>query len=172
MAIAAYGQVIRIDPRHAKAHHNLANIRFRLGDYQSAAEGYRRAFELDPEYMLAAFHYGWTLRQLNRPEEAERAFRRCLEIPASDPRAQNTRVDCAFGLGSLRQRAGDYETSATLMEHVLAVHPMHLEARYHLGIAYRQLGRLDEAERELELHRKLLQARRERAPAFDVQTDP
>jgi tetratricopeptide (TPR) repeat protein len=171
-AIRAYERVIEIEPDYAKAHHNIANIHFRRGDYESAGEGYRRALELNPDYVLAAFHYGWTLRQLNRPEEAERTFRRCLEIPAEGAAAERTRVDCRFGLGSLRQRAGDFETSAKMMEQVLSVHPTHPEARYYLGIAYRQLGRLEEAERELEFHRKMLSARRKRAPVFDMQTDP
>jgi len=171
-AIKAYEQVLRIDPEHSRAHHNLANIRFRRSEYEAAASEYARALELDPSYILAAFHYGWTLRLLNRPEEAEQVFQHCLELSADDPRARNTSADCLFGLGSLRHRAGDYETSAKMMEQVLRTYPTHPEARYYLGMAYRQLGRLEEAKRELELHSKLLSAQRKRAPEFDVSEEP
>jgi tetratricopeptide (TPR) repeat protein len=170
-AIRAYEELIRLDPDDARAHHNLANIHFRAGDYEAAERGYRRATQLDTLYILAAFHHGWTLRQLNRPEQAEQVFRHCLEIPVWDAQGRNTRVDCLFGLGSLRHRAGDYETSAKIMQQVLSVHPTHPEARYYLGIAYRQLGDLEQAARELEFHRQMLGSRRPRLPAFDTPTD-
>jgi len=160
-AIVAYRRLIEIDPEHAKAHHNLGNVHFRRGDLETAAAEYGNALKLDPDYMLAAFHHGWMLRQLGRAEEAERSFRRCLELPADDPQALRTRVDCLFGLGSIRHRAGDYESSAQMMEQVLSVHRGHPEARYYLGMAYRQLGRIDDAEQQLEIHRRMLSARRE-----------
>ena len=160
-AIEAYRRLIEIDPEHTKAHHNLGNVHFRRGDLENAAIEYGKALELDPDYMLAAFHHGWMLRQLGRAEEAEQSFRLCLDLPADDPQALRTRVDCLFGLGSIRHRAGDYESSAQMMEQVLSVHRGHPEARYYLGMAYRQLGRIDEAERQLEIHRRMLSARRE-----------
>ena len=160
-AIEAYGRLLEIDPEHAKAHHNLGNVYFRRGDLENAVLEYGKALELEPDYMLAAFHRGWMLRELGRADEAERSFRLCLELPAADPRATRTRVDCVFGLGSIRHRAGDYEASAQMMEQVLRVHRDHLEARYYLGMAYRQLGRTDEAEQQLEIHRQMLRSRRE-----------
>ncbi len=171
-AIRAYERTIELDPEHTKAHHNLGNVHYRRGALDEAVVYYSQALELDPEYMLAAFHKGWTLRELNRGEEAEPAFKRCLEIPAKGPRQQRTRVDCMFGLGSLRHRAGDYLLSATLMEQVLSVHPGHPEARYYLGIAYRQQGRLEDAERQLEVHRQMLSARRQPVPMADEPTKP
>lgn len=171
-AIADYGRLIEIDPQNAKAHHNLGNVYFRRGDFDAAAREYGRSLEIDPSYLLAAFHHGWTLRQIGRSEEAERAFRQCLDIPGDDARDRRTHVDCLFGLGSIRHRAGDYAASAKMMEQVLAVHRGHPEARYYLGMAYRQLGRLEEAERQLEIHRQMLSARRHAAPVDDQATDP
>jgi tetratricopeptide (TPR) repeat protein len=171
-AIGAYERLIEIEPEDGRAHHNLANIHYRLSRYEEAVEGYRRAFELDAGYVLAAFHYGWTLRQLNRAEKAEWAFRRCLEIQTDDPSARNTKVDCLFGLASIRHRARDYASSAEMMERVLAVHPDHVEARYYLGMAYRQLGRLNEAREQLEIHRRMLSARRVTAPTLDARIEP
>lgn len=163
-SIEAYRRAIEIDPRSAKAHHNLANVHFRRGAYEEAAEAYGRALEIDPDYLLAAFHHGWTLRQLNRAEEAEAAFIRCLKIPAEGDRENKTRADCVFGLGSIRHRAGDYAASAQAMEQVVRVHPGHLEARYYLGMAYRQLGRLEEAREQLEIHAQMLRTQRVPVP--------
>jgi tetratricopeptide (TPR) repeat protein len=159
-AIAANARALALAPDNVKAHHNVANIYFRKGDFERAADSYARALELDPQHALAAFHLGWTLRQIHRPAEAEQAFERCLAISAGDEQRAGTRIDCLFGLGSLRHRAGDYEASARRMEQVLEYHPDHPEARYYLGMAYRQLGRLDEAREQLKMHGRLLDQRR------------
>ncbi len=95
-----------------------------------------------------------------------------MEIPADDAQKGKIRIDCLFGLGSLRHRAGDYETSAAAMEQVLSVHPTHFEARYYLGMAYRQLGRLEEAKKQLDLHAKMLNARRKALDASEKPADP
>lgn len=163
-ALSAYEQVVRLDPEHATGHHNLGNVRFRRGEFEAAIKDYARALELKPDYQLAAFHHGWTLRQVGRSDEAEVAFRICLQIPPTGPRSINTRIDCMFGLGSLRHRAGDFEESARMMEQVLSVHRGHPEARYYLGIAYRQLGRIEEAVQQLEFHRTMMRAKRAQSP--------
>ena len=171
-AIQAYDRAIELEPDHVKAHHNLANVYFRKGDFEPAAANYGRALELDPDYMLAAFHLGWTLRQLHRAGPAQETFERCLKIQADTPRKQRTRVDCIFGLGSIRHRAGDYVSSAAMMEQVLQFHPSHYEARYYLGMAYRQLGRRDEALAQLEIHGKMLSRRHEAMEALEPPMDP
>lgn len=162
-AIAAYRKAIELDPS-ATTYNNLANIYFRRGDYDTAAEFYGRALAVDPNYLLARFHHGWCLRQLNRAAEAEAAFSSCLGIAPQNDRERQTLLDCLFGLGSMRHRAGDYETSARMMEQVLAVHPAHPEARYYLGMAYRQLGRVEDARVQLEMHAQFMRSRHPGTP--------
>ena len=162
-AIEAYGKALELEPA-AKTYNNLANVYFRRGDYESAAGYYGRAVEADPDYLLAAFHHGWCLRELQRPEEAEAAFSHCMEIAPRNDRERQTRVDCLFGFGSTRHRAGDYEAAARAMEQVVTVHPGHLEARYYLGMAYRQLGRMDDARAQLEIHSRIMKENRKEPP--------
>ena len=45
--------------------------------------------------------------------------------------------------------------------YVLAVLPAHPEARYYLAMAYRQLGRTEEARELLRIHQQMLDARRD-----------
>lgn len=163
-AIAAYRELLEIEPRHKRALNNLANVYFRQGRYDEAVGWYERALDVDPDYLLAAFHYAWVLRQLNRPEEAEPMFVRCLELQATDDRERKTRADSLYYLGALRFRSGDHEQTARYMEQVLAVAPGHAEARYYLGMAYRHLGRMDEAREQLEVHRRLLRSARKDEP--------
>jgi len=159
-ALEAYGHAVELEPESARIHNNIANVYFKRGDHESAAPAYARALELDPDYLLASFHYGWVLRQLNRAAQAEAAFTHCLEIPARNDRERKTLVDCKFGLGSMRHRAGDYAAAARLLEDVIVVHPSHPEARYLLGMAYRNLDRPDEAKKQFEIHAQITRARR------------
>ena len=159
-AIEAYEHAIEINPLQKKALNNLANVYFRQGRYADAAVWYGEALEVDPDYLLASFHYGWTLRQLNRLDEAEKVFQHCKEIPASSDRERMTHLDCHFYVGSIKFRKGEYRSAARIMEEVLSARPGHSEARYFLGLSYRKMGRFDEAAEQLEIHRQMLQAMR------------
>lgn len=157
-AVDAYTRAIEIDPRHVKAQNNLANVQFRRGDFPAAERAYRRAVEIDPNYLFGHYHLGWVLRQLDRPQAAEEAFQRCVSLPARSDRQRATQIECSYYIGTLRFRAGDWSAAAQLLEQVLTVNPRHPEARHYLGLAYRHLGRLQDARRELETHRQNLRA--------------
>ena len=159
-AIEAYERAVQLDPLQKKALNNLANVYFRQGRYDEAAVWYGKALEVDPDYLLATFHYGWTLRQLNRLDEAEQVFEHCKQIPASNDRERRTYVDCHFYVGSIKFRKGEYRATARIMEEVIAARPMHPEARYFLGLSYRKMGRMEDATEQLEIHRQMLQAMR------------
>ena len=159
-AIEAYRRVVDLDPQNTRAMNNLANGLFRMGRYEESAEWYRKALDIDPDYLKATFHYGWILRHLDRPEEAEKMFLHCLDLESTSQAEEATRQDCYYYVGALRFRAGDHTRAASIMEEVLVGRPAHPEARYYLGMAYRHLGRTEDAARHLELHRRLLQAMR------------
>ena len=159
-AIDAYEHAVEVDPKQKKTLNNLANVYFRQGRYDDAAVWYGKALEVDPDYLLASFHYGWTLRQLNRLDEAEQVFEHCKEIPASNDRERMTHLDCHFYVGSIKFRKGEYRSAARIMSEILGARPGHSEARYFLGLSYRKMGRLDEAAEQLEIHRQMMQAMR------------
>ncbi|MCP3978883.1 MAG: tetratricopeptide repeat protein [bacterium] len=170
-AIEAYKGVLKVEPRHAKALNNIGNVYFRQGRYAESVDWYRRALEIDPDYILALYHYGWVLRQQNDSHEAETVLRHCIELEAATERERRTQIDCLFYVGTLRFRAEDYAIAAQTMEQVLGFHRAHAEARYYLGMAYRKLGRIEEAKQQLEIHRKLLAAARSSKP-IEAQRDP
>lgn len=159
-AIAAYGKAAELDPAHAKARNNLGNVLFRRGDYDEALTWYERALAIDPDYMLALYHQGWILRHNNLNDEAEEAFGRCLTRTPASRREQSTWFDCQFFAGTMRFRAEDYAAAAAAMEKTLQANGGHVEARYYLGMSYRRLGRMEDARRQLEIHRELTRATR------------
>ena len=159
-ALQAYEKTVELDPTHAKALNNIANAHFRRGDYEVALGWYERALEIEPNYLLAHFHRGWVLRHFARHDEAEDNFRQCMQLTAANDRERATQFDCLFYYGALRFRAGDFEQAAQVMEQVVSLRESHPEARYYLGMAYRRLGRMDAAKRQLEIHRQMLRAAR------------
>jgi tetratricopeptide (TPR) repeat protein len=157
-AIEAYRMAAELDPAHAETRNNIGNVLFRRGDYEEALSWYERALSIRPDYMLALYHRGWVLRHYNRNEQAEAAFGQCFALTPRSSREQSTRFDCLFFTGTLRFRAADYEAAADAMEQMLAANSSHIEARYYLGMAYRRLGRIDEAREQLEIHRRMTRA--------------
>ncbi len=163
-AVEAYRRVTELDPAGAKAYNNIGNVYFRQARYEEALGYYRQALERDPDYLLALYHLGWITRHLNRPEESQRAFERCLALRPSNRNEQRLQLDARFYLGALRFRARDYPTAATLMEQVLTANPYHPEAHYYLGQAYLRLGRREDGRRHLELYRQIVESRRGSEP--------
>ncbi|NIM00361.1 MAG: tetratricopeptide repeat protein [Acidobacteria bacterium] len=163
-AIAAYGRAAELDETHAQARNNLGNVLFRRGDYEEALKWYERALAIRPDYLVALYHRGWVLRHFNRNEEAEAAFNRCLELSPQGARERSTRLDCLFFAGTMRFRAEDYEGAAAAMTRLIESNAGHIEARYYLGMAYRHLGRVDEAREQLEIHRRMTRAVRRDEP--------
>jgi len=160
----AFAALLVRSPGDAKALYNLGNVHFRQSDYEEAERYYRAAVEARSDYLLAIYQHGWVLRQLNRPEEAEAEFNRCLALPPANDRARRTQLDCGFYIGTLRFRDGKFDASAAIMEQVLATYPAHPEARYYLGMSYMRLGRTQEAEQQLELHRRIMRRLRSSEP--------
>lgn len=162
----------------AQAHGRLAMVYEANGFLDEAARSYRIAEQLsghDPDYAL---HRGIALAGLGRSEEAAACFARAEESPSTRAAAahrlgwlalQDGRVEeaaAAFGrartaaperleprvgLAAARLRARDAEGARVLLEEVLAEEPADEHAHYLLGTAYRDLGRADDARRELAL---------------------
>jgi tetratricopeptide (TPR) repeat protein len=79
-AEADYRRALALAPNDAKAEFELGIVRATFGDLNQAIELTRRAIGTDP---LRAIWYNWLavyLSALNRPDQAESAIRRALEL--------------------------------------------------------------------------------------------
>jgi tetratricopeptide (TPR) repeat protein len=79
-AIAAYHQVLEIQPTHAAAHINLGTLYYNRQDFASAEKHYRRAIEADPRYALAHFDLGNVLDETWRVQEAILTYKTALQL--------------------------------------------------------------------------------------------
>ena len=79
-AIAAYHQVLEIQPAHAAAHINLGTLYYNRQDFTLAEKHYRQAIEADPRYSLAYFDLGNVLDETGRVMEAIQAYKTALQL--------------------------------------------------------------------------------------------
>ena len=79
-AKANYDQVIRLRPQHAPVYNNYGNLYARQGDYESAADWYRKALSQQQDYLSAQFHLGLSLDYNGQTEEAVAALQQALQL--------------------------------------------------------------------------------------------
>jgi tetratricopeptide (TPR) repeat protein len=79
-AIAAYHQVLEIQPNHAAAHINLGTLYYNRQDFTLAERHYRQAIEADARYALAYFDLGNVLDETGRVQEAIQTYKTALQL--------------------------------------------------------------------------------------------
>jgi tetratricopeptide (TPR) repeat protein len=117
-------------------------MEFERWDWAGAEREYRRAIELQPNYVTARHWYANHLSLRGRHDEAIAQGRRAVEL---DPLAPIVRV----GLAHAFLLAGREGESIRQLEAALAIEPTSGNARLFLGLAYERQGRLGEALAEM-----------------------
>ena len=79
-AIAAYHQVLEIQPQHAAAHINLGTLYYNRHEFGLAEKHYRHAIEADTRYALAYFDLGNVLDETGRVQEAIQTYKTALQL--------------------------------------------------------------------------------------------
>lgn len=129
--------------------------------HSQAAEGwYRRAIELDESYTPARFNLGLLLHSGEKRTEAIVVFEELIEWlnreiewlgPSAGVESRSRLAQAHYQLGLvLGEDRGAVGQAAFRFEKALELEPNRIRIRYNLGLAYQQLQRWNEAERELQ----------------------
>lgn len=138
-ADTAYRQAETLNPADESWPYYLGDVLATVGtDLPAAAEAFRRAMVLRPDYAPAHMRLGNVLVADNRNDEAQPEFERALELK---PDLQQARVP----LAQIRLAQGNLETAAELLEEVLQGSPKHGQALSTLAQVYMRQGNRDEA---------------------------
>ncbi len=116
----------------------------KMGDVKGATAWMRRHAARFPAFAPLQHRLGLALLDAAEIEEAEAAFRRVITHQPTVPAGY-------AGLGEVMLRSGEPAEAARILEQAVQIDPHDKAARYLLGRAYRDLGRLEEAEREMTL---------------------
>ncbi|MCZ6682789.1 MAG: tetratricopeptide repeat protein [Planctomycetota bacterium] len=145
-AQACFRKARRLDQHEVLSQYHLAVVTRHLGDAAGALELYTEATRKFPDFAPAQYGLADLLLESGEIERAVSAFERVIEL-LPDAAAGY------LGVANANLRTRDHTNAAALAEKAVALQPRARYAHYILGLAYRGLGRLDEAERELEAGR-------------------
>jgi tetratricopeptide (TPR) repeat protein len=112
---------------------------YNAGRFAEAADAYKAETERDPGNYLAWAYLGDAYVRSDRAALAEAAYRRSIQL---EPDC----LPCQQSYGSFLYNAGRYEEALPRYELVARGAPEDPNVLAYLGDAYRQLGRVDEAE--------------------------
>jgi tetratricopeptide (TPR) repeat protein len=148
--------VLQMQPHLPGAHYRLGMVILRQGATaereQEALAEFQKELEVDPDDLPTHVEIGELELDLHQPEEAEKHFSRAIQLQPSDARA---RVD----LGKLLVQKKDFEKALQQLQAAVRSAPADENAYYQLMLAYRGLGREEDAKAALANFQKLRQER-------------
>ena len=143
-AAACLRNAWRLAPSDLRWPYLLAGLYQNERRMEEASAAFDAVLELAPGYLPALLRQGNVRLALGEAEPARRLFERALEV---DPGSAAARA----GLGRAAAALGEHQVAVGHFEAALAGQPRASSLRYPLALAYRELGRMDEARRELAL---------------------
>lgn len=142
-AKAAAIRALEIDPSLAEAETSLATAKFNYDwDWAGAADGFKRAIQLDPSYATAYQRYSLYSIALGRFDESFEQIKKAREL---DPLSIS--INASFGWRLYLAR--EYDRSIAQLRETLEMDPSYEWARLTLGQAYEQKGEYGLAVEEL-----------------------
>ena len=139
-----YLNASRLAPKDFRWVYLLGKLSETEGGAQEAINYYDAARQLRPDYLPVFVSLGNIYLQLNRLDEAEANFKRALEINENIAAAQ-------YGLGQAALSKRSYADAARYLEKALSLAPESNRLHYALAMAYRGLGKMDQAQSHLAL---------------------
>jgi TolB-like protein/Tfp pilus assembly protein PilF len=135
----AVEKALALDDALAEAHASRGAILENYDwNFAGAEAEYRRAIELNPNYVTGLQWYGLYLLERQRFEEAEAVMRRARDLDPLSPLILSNVADCEF----FSRR---YDRAILQYRAILEREPGHAFSLLGLGRAYRQKGSYDEA---------------------------
>jgi Flp pilus assembly protein TadD len=139
-AEASYRNASRLAPDEGRWPHLLGYLCQQSGRLEEAADFYAAARSTQPGNRAATAYLGFVYLGLNRLAEAEQQFRSITGIFPAVARQ---------GLGEVALREGKFGDAIDHLGAALERAPQASSIRYSLAMAYRGLGRMDEARSQL-----------------------
>ncbi len=141
-AETCYANAERLDPRDPRWPYYLGYRYQQDAQPELAAAAYGRALRLDPDLGPAQLRLGLTYLDLNRLNDATPLLTAAADVPG-------LRGAALYGLGRAAQANRDPAVAITLFEKALAADPDASQIHYSLAMAYRALGKVDQARAQL-----------------------
>jgi tetratricopeptide (TPR) repeat protein len=149
-AIANYREAIKIDPQLPGIHFELAEILNAASSTENQEEiekEYKAALTANPFDEKAECRLAEIARRKNDLKEAYARYSRALELQPKD-------AEAAAGLAKVLASRNEREKALELYRKALQLEPTNATVHFQLSTLYRQMGRQEDAQRELGEYKK------------------
>jgi len=149
-AIAQYRKAIALDPQMSGAHFELAEVLNSSGDVlikKEAMQEYRAALAANPADEKTLCRLGDIDAGKGNIPQAYAEYSKAVELQPIDANAK-------LGLANVLIEMNQQEKALALLEQTIQLDPENATAHYRLGMLYRKNGRVEDAQREVELYKK------------------
>lgn len=142
-------QAIDIKPDFAGAQNALGIVEFKRGNFEAAAENFKKTIDISPNYEGIYLNYSNALSLSGNPEEAEEQLKKASVVT---PPSANLPVwieslnNLAFSYGKKKK----FENAAENFERILQIAPDRSDVRANYATTLLQLKKVDDAQRQIE----------------------
>ncbi len=129
----------QVSPRSARAHFNLGNMYKERNELEKAAEHYRTAYTIAPNYGAPLNGLGDILLQQGHTEQAIAIFKQVIQM-------EDRYFPAHHNLGTAYAKIGQWEDALREFQRTIELRPTVPEPYYNIGDLYLQQQRFDLAE--------------------------
>jgi tetratricopeptide (TPR) repeat protein len=155
-AVQTFYRVLQGDPSLPKAHYFAGQACIRWEHWEQAAQEFQAELALVPNDPDAKFNLGFVYVQQSHVDDAAKLFQ---EVIAESPEHSSAQYE----YGKILLDRGDIQGAITHLGIAARLSPQTDYVHYQLQAAYRKDGRIADADRELEIYKKIKAKQRERA---------
>ncbi len=151
-AIKEYRKALEINPKVSRLHYRIGRLILLDGRGpdadREAVSHFQQELALNPGDAASEYQIGEVVRKKQQYEEARKHFTRALELASNfvEPRIGLARIDAA---------THQPEKALADLREALRLQPGNSSGHYALMMVYRDLGKIEDASRELAIFRKL-----------------
>ena len=134
-------------PGDALTWYYLGRTKYNENRFEEAVRAFEKTLQLDPRNIKAEDNLGLSLQALQRPDEAQEAYKRAIEWQANDPHKNFAPF---LDMGALLLEQDQAREATPYLEESVRIAPESVKAHQQLGKAYFAQQDFTKAQRELE----------------------
>lgn len=154
-AIAKFHEVIKDVPNCGECYANIGSIHTRRNEWDKAEEAYKKAIEVSPKLADAYNGLANVYNAQKKFKEAQAMSNEAAKLAGEAGGGAGGSADALYNQGVIAWNANDFAKAQELFSAASKADEKHAEARFMLGQANLNLGKLPEAAKEFEAYLKL-----------------